>query len=196
MKTFVTMGPHTNHALVSARYLEFHGLEPSALHFVSDLEQGASRVRDGTVDYLIACSVHSDVPRITGRFFRELFIVDTFISSSKPLAIVTRTDVARPRRLGLLEPTRDYVDTSRWAEVRVEAKQSINEIWDRLLAGEYDSALVYQELAERHPEQVRIDDVIGSPDDAWIVFGRQRIADGKLIGDRDGAFRAQLMRTD
>lgn len=193
MKTFVTLGPNTNHSLVSERYLAFHGLEPGALRFVADLELGAAQVRSGAVDYLIACSAHADVPRITGRYFRDLFIVDTFISSSKPLAIVTRTGVSSPRSIGLLEPTRDYVDTSRWAEVRIEAKYSINEIWDRLLRDEYDSALVYRELAERHPERVRIDEVIGSPDDAWVVFGRQRVTNGGLVADRAGAFRAQLI---
>jgi hypothetical protein len=193
MKTFVTMGPNTNHALVSKRYLEFHGLALSALQFVPDLELGAALVRDKRADYLIACSVHPDVPRITARYFRDLFIVDTFISDSKPLAIATRAEVKRPRSLGLLEPTREYADTSRWPDIVVETKRSLNEVWDGLLRGDYDSALVYLELAERNPERMRIDEIIGSPDDAWVVFGRERVAHGKLVACRDSAFRAQLM---
>jgi hypothetical protein len=187
MKTFVTMGPGTNHDLVARRYLAFHGLGPRALSFVDRPEQGAERVLEGKADYLILCSVHADAPAITGRHFRSLFIVDTFISSSKPLAVVTRKDVARPRRLGLLAPTRDYIDTAKWSDVIVEPDGSIVQIWERLLAKEFDSALVYLEYAEQFPDLVVVDREIGSPDDAWLVFGRVRASDGGLIAHKDSA---------
>ncbi len=187
MKTFVTMGPGTNHDLVARRYLGFHGLGPEALTFVDRPEQGAERVLQGKADYFILCSVHADAPAITGRHFRSLFIVDTFISPSKPLAVVTRKDVAQPRSLGLLTPTLDYADTARWSEVIAEPDGSIVQIWQRLLAGEFDSALVYLEYAEQFPDKVVVDQTLGSPDDAWLVFGRERASNGGLIADKDSA---------
>jgi hypothetical protein len=193
VKTFVTMGPGTNHELVSRKYLAFHGLPTAALSFVSEPWDGARLVLDGRVDYLILCSVHPDAPTITGRHFRELFIVDTFISSSKPLAILTRREVANPRRLGIFAPTRDYADTSKWSEVVVEAERSLVQIWQRLLAGEYDSALVYLEYAEGHANRVVVDQVIGSPDDAWLVFGRERASDGGPVVCRDSVLSRQIV---
>ena len=36
-----------------------------------------------------------------------------------------------------------------------------------------DSGLFYLNYAERYPGQLRVDQEIGSPDDAWLVLGRK-----------------------
>jgi hypothetical protein len=187
MTTFVTLGPGTNHELVARKYIAFHGLGAEALQFVGEPAHGARLVLQNKADYLIVCSVHPDAAGITGRNFRELFIVDAFISSSKPLAILACKDVVQPRRLGLFAPTRDYVDTSRWPEVVIETEGSIVQVWHRLLAKEYDAALVYLEYADQYPDEVVVAEVIGSPDDAWLVFGRTRASKGGLVAHRDSA---------
>lgn len=172
---FVTIGPHTNHDFVARLYLAFHGIPEQSLAFVADGRAGAARVLDGEADYLVLCSVHPQAAEITGRYFTSLFIVDTFISSSKPLAIVRRR--GRPRRcLGVFAPTLPYIDESAWPEICVETEGSIVQVSAHLLAGKYDAALVYRDFVEGDPEHFELDRVIGSPDDAWLVFGRERAA--------------------
>jgi hypothetical protein len=43
-----------------------------------------------------------------------------------------------------------------------------------MLAGELDSGLVYLDYTQKYPDRFRIEQVIGSPDDAWIVYGLTR----------------------
>jgi hypothetical protein len=45
--------------------------------------------------------------------------------------------------------------------------RSLPLIKDALLSGEIDSGLVYRSYADRHPEALRVDEVVGSPDDVW-----------------------------
>jgi hypothetical protein len=183
----VTIGPGTNHDVVARAYLTFHGLDGGHLGFVALPEQGVAMILRGEADFLLLCSVHPDAARITGENFRRLFIVDTFISPSKTLAVLTRRGVTRPRSIGLFGPTRPYVDTSRWEQVVEEQTGSIVTVGDQLLRGEVDSALVYLDYAERHPERFEIDEIIGSPDDAWVVFGTERAFAGEVVASRDSA---------
>ncbi len=187
MKRFVTLGPGTNHDVVARRYLDFHGVDDSVLTFVPTPEEGVDAVLDGRADYLVLCSVHPDAAGITGRHHRRVFIVDTFLSASKPLAVLTRAEVAHPRRLGLFAPTRDYVDTSPWPEVMSETEGSIVRVWQGLRDGAYDSALVYEAYADEHPGRFRVDAAVGSPVDAWVVFGRHAIPGDGFSACRDSA---------
>jgi hypothetical protein len=183
---FVTLGPATNHDMVGRLYLEKHGIPQDSLAFVDDPYAGVAQVMAMEADYLILCSVHPDAAPITGRYFRELFIVDTFISASKTLAVLRRKGASRGR-LGVFEPTASYVDPSAWSDVAIERKGSLVTLSQRLLAGAYDAALVYLEIADQNPGLFEIEDVIGSPDDVWIVFGRERAtSDGPGI-HRDSA---------
>jgi hypothetical protein len=193
MTLFVTPGPGTNHELVARAYLAFHSqTDPAALGFVASAEQGARRVLAGEADYLILCSVHPEAPGVTGRHYRALFAVDAFISPSKPLAIVTRRDAPRRGRLGLLQPTRDYADVTGWSEVVEETQGSIVDVWGKLLAGAYDSALVYLEYAAQRPDLVWVEQELGSPDDTWIVFGRERASGGGVLASADSVIGRRL----
>ena len=176
-----TLGPGTNHELVAQAYCAFHGLGDEHICFVDAPDEGVRQVLAGEADYLLLCSVHPDAARITALHFRRLFIVDTFISPSKTLAVLTRRGVAVPRSLAVFSPTRDYIDVSRWPELIVEDSGSILTVAARLLAGGCDSALVYLEYAERYPELFEVTEVIGSPDDAWLVFGATRAFGGTII---------------
>ena len=184
---FVTIGPGTNHDVVARAYLGLHGLDGGHLAFVAMPDAGVAMILRGEADFLLLCSVHPDAARITGENFRRLFIIDTFISPSKTLAVLTRRGVARPRSLGLFGPTRPYVDTSRWEQVVEEQAGSIVTVGEALLRGTYDSALVYLDYAERYPDRFDITEVIGSPDDAWVVFGTQRASTGGVVAAPDSA---------
>ena len=50
-----------------------------------------------------------------------------------------------------------------------------------LLAGRYDSGLTALDLAAQHSGRFRIEVEIGTIDDPWIVYGRQRTSDGRLM---------------
>ncbi len=178
---FATLGPSgTNHELVTRRYIDFHKIDAAEVVLVEDFNSAIDRLTAGEVDYVIQCAVHPDTPRTLGANFRDVFAVDAFISSSKDLAIVTRNDVSIPKSIGIVLPsTEKYVDLSRWS--KVHAGPSIPVVFDNLLKGSYDSALVYREYADRYPDRVQIDDVIGSPDDVWIVYGRERASKGGLL---------------
>jgi hypothetical protein len=174
MIRFATLGPGgTNHELVTQRYIDFHKLKETQIIPVGDFSVAAQMLKDGEVDYVVQCAVHPDTPNTLGNNFRRIYVVDTFISPSKDLAVLTRKDVDNPKTIGAILPaTEGYADLSRW-ETKVPM-YSIPVIVDKMLAGDLDSGLVYLEYVERYPGKFRIDQVIGSPDDAWIVYGLQR----------------------
>ena len=191
---FITLGPAgTNHEFVARKYIGFHQLSKATLRLSDTATAGAEAVRDGAADYLIVCAVHPDTPDIVGRFFREVFIVDTFISPSLPLAVLTRADVKKPRSIGVLHPsTTEYIDTSKWDVVSKITTGSLHTVADGLLEGRYDSGLVYLNYAHRYPRELRIDQEIGSPDDAWLVLGRKRTFADPILAWKDAPITKQF----
>jgi hypothetical protein len=191
---FATLGPSgTNHAFVAQKYIDFHELSEATLRLSDTATTGVEAVRDEVADYFIICAVHPDTPNIVGRFFREVFIVDTFISPSLPLAVLTRADVNTPRSIGVLHPaTTEYIDTSKWERVCKITTGSLHAVADGLLQGQYDSGLVYLNYAHRHPGQLRVDQEIGSPDDAWLVLGRKRTFTNRILAWKDGPISTQF----
>jgi hypothetical protein len=189
---FATLGPAgTNHELVTKRFIAFHRIDDARIELVGDFGEAIEGLRVRRIDYIIQCAVHPDAPETLGSNFRDVFAVDCFISPSKDLAILTRKNVANPRSIGLVLPaTENYADLSGWAEKRTGP--SIPIIFENLLNGQYDSALVYLEYAEQYPDRVRIDRVIGSPDDVWIVYGRSRMSGGGLLAWADSPFGRTL----
>jgi hypothetical protein len=196
---FATLGPSgTNHEFVAKKYIDFHrdfhGFHQATLILSDTAMAGAEAVRDGVADYFIVCAVHPDTPNIVGHFFREVFIVDTFISPSLPLAVLTRADVTEPRSLGVLHPaTTNYIDTCKWQTVCKITTGSLHTVADGLLRGRYDSGLVYLNYAQRYPDQLRVDQEIGSPDDAWLVLGRKRTYVDPILAWRDSPIATQFV---
>ena len=192
--TFSTLGPSgTNHEFVARKYIHFHELHEATLHLSDTATAGAEAVRNGAADFFIICAVHPDTPNIVGRFFREVFIVDTFISPSLPLAVLTRADVTKPRSIGVLHPaTTEYIDTRKWELVSKITTGSLHTVADGLLKGQYDSGLVYLNYAHRYPGQLRVDQEIGSPDDAWLVLGRKRTFSDPILAWKDGPVSRQF----
>ncbi|MCA1371023.1 hypothetical protein I6F15_27140 [Bradyrhizobium sp. BRP14] len=189
MITFATLGPKgTNHELVTNDYIRFHGIKNARVELVRDFDYAKKGLLNGTFDFIVQCAVHPETPETMGSNFREIFAVDTFISRSKELAILTRREVEYPRSLGLLLPaTESLVDATKWETLVPGGSLPI--IFDNLLNGAYDSALVHLDCADRCPDRVRVDEVIGSPDDVWIVYGRDRTSNGKLQADKDAPIR-------
>jgi len=173
---FVTLGPAgTNHEFVARRYVEFHHLE-ARIDLVPDFGQALGRVLEGGADHLLQCAAHPAVADTTARGFGRVFVIDAFVASSRPMGVLGRVGVDRPRTLALQPATRAYVDTARWP-VLLELP-SIIEVGDALLEGRADSGIAALELAARHPDRLQVEQTIGAMTDGWLVYGRRPVAGG------------------
>lgn len=182
--TFLTLGPTgTCHENALMRYLEFQGLEHEArVELVGDLLDGLERVRERPNAYLVQCSAHPDVHVVTERYRHEVFVVDTFLYPAKEMALLVRTDVERPKTLGIVPAALGYPDLTRWERVTEESANPI--VARNLLAGKYDAGVTLAEYAEQHPAALRVLERYGEVDTTWLVYGRRRRYDGELIGHR------------
>lgn len=132
-------------------------------------------LKNGTLDHIMMNAVHPDAPSVIGNNYRNVFIVDSFISPSKPLVVATRKAVDVPKSIAVLYPSvANYTDTSAWGEVVRVTSGGLVSIGEDLLSGKYDSAIVYEETVTANADVLRIDEELGSPDDAWLVLGKQR----------------------
>jgi hypothetical protein len=178
---FVTLGPPgNNHELVTLRYLDFHGLRNRAVvEFVADFPAGTAAVLRGDADFMIQCAVHPDCATTMARSFEGLHALDSFISPSRDLAILQRKDAVQPRTLTVMSPTLGYIDASRWA--KIERVATVSEVTAGLIEGRYAAGIGYASAAKDHPELLRVAQFIGTVDDVWIVYGRARLAEGRLV---------------
>jgi hypothetical protein len=160
--------------------MEFQGAGEYEIEFIADFLVGLERIRNRNNAFLIQCSAHPKVHEVTERYWREVFVVDTFIYPTKALAVLTRRGVENPRTLGLVPATAGYIDTADWEEViDVQSKPIVAE---ELLAGKYDSGLTHLEHLHEHPGELRLDLEIGEIDTTWIVYGTKKRFEGDLIG--------------
>lgn len=181
--TFLTLGPAgTCHENALLRYLEFQGLQDVRVELVGGFEEGLERVHDEQNAYLIQCSAHPDVHVITERYRQEVFVVDTFIYPAKEMALLARADVERPKTLGIVPAALGYPDLSPWESVTEESANPV--VVRELLAGKYDAGVTIAEYAEQYPDALRVVERYGEVDTTWLVYGRRRRYEGRLIGHR------------
>jgi hypothetical protein len=179
--TFVTLGPEgTCHERAVTEYARFQGIEDYELELITDFFDGLERIRGRDDAFLIQCSAHPLVHRITERYWTEVFVVDTFIYPTKHLVLLSRADVEEPQSLGIVPATEGYVDTSRWREVIPVASKPL--VAAGLIRGDYDSGLTHMEHAEEHADELRLDLDIGEIDTTWVVYGTCKRFRGEVIG--------------
>jgi hypothetical protein len=189
---FATLGPAgSNHQLVTQRYIDFHCL-PATLELVLDFDDALAMLLDGRVDHIVQAAPHPATAATTAKYFRQVFVIDAFVCPSRPLGVLTRRAIAKPKTLGLQPATREYVDTSRWDELIAET--SVATVAAGLLEGRFDSGIAALEVAEANPELLRIDEVIGPNIDAWIVYGRESVTNGEILAWRDSPAAALYRR--
>lgn len=177
----VTLGPAgTCHERATHAYLEFQGVEDYEVEFIEDFFDGLELIRGDEEALLIQCSAHPLVHKVTERYWDEVFVVDTYIYPTKALAVLGRREVERPRTLGLVPATAGYVDESEWDEIVDVVSKPI--IARELLEGRYEAGLTHLEYAERHPEQLRVEQEIGEIDTTWVVYGTRKRFQGEVIG--------------
>jgi hypothetical protein len=176
----VTLGPTgTCHERASRAYMEFQGVETYEVEFIEDFFYGLELVRGEENAFLIQCSAHPLVHKVTERYWDEVFVVDTFIYPTKALAVLSRREVEEPRTLGLVPATAGYIDEADWEIVDVVSKPVVAR---ELLEGRYEAGLTHLEYAERFPEQLRVVEEIGEIDTTWVVYGTRKRFRGELIG--------------
>jgi hypothetical protein len=177
----VTLGPSgTCHERASRAYMDFQGVDDYGIEFIEDFFDGLERIRGDEEAFLIQCSAHPLVHKVTERYWDEVFVVDTFIYPTKALAVLSRREVERPGSLGLVPATAGYIDEGDWEEiVEVVSKPVVGR---ELLEGRYEAGLTHLEYAERYPEELRVDQEIGEIDTTWVVYGTRKRFQGELIG--------------
>lgn len=181
--TFITLGPTgTCHEAALRRYLDFQGISGARIVLEEDLLGAIDRVRDNEDTFLVQCSAHVQVHLVTERWFREVFVVDTFIYPTKELSLLVRIDRENPRSLGIVSATRGYPDLTLWDEIVDEPSKPV--VARHLLAGDYDAGLTHLHYAHEHPDVLRIQEVYGAVDTTWVVYGKRKRFKGEVIGNR------------
>lgn len=179
--TFITLGPEgTCHERAVGRYAEFQGVRDYRFELITDFFDGLERLRGREDAFLVQCSAHPLVHKVTEKYWTEVFVVDTFIYPTKHLVLLSRREVEQPRSLGIVPATKGYVDLSRWDEVIDVVSKPV--VGEELLAGRYDSGLTHMEHYEEHEEELRLDLDIGEIDTTWVVYGTRKRFRGEVIG--------------
>lgn len=177
----VTLGPKgTCHERAVRRYMAFQGIDDFEIDFIGDFLDGLEQIRGRDNAFLIQCSAHPKVHEVTERYWREVFVVDTFIYPTKHLVVLTRREVDNPRSLGIVPATKGYVNLSQWDEIIDVVSKPV--VGEELLNGRYDSGLTHMEHFEEHQDELRLDLDIGEIDTTWVVYGTKKRFEGEVIG--------------
>jgi hypothetical protein len=179
--TFVTLGPTgTDHEHTLRRYLRFQGIAEAAVVLADDLLEGLETVLREPDHFLLQNSAHPDVAAVTERYWRQVRVVDSFVSATKPMAILRRADVANPRELAVMPATVGYLRPGEWERlVTVRAKPLIGQ---GLLDGVYEAGLTHLSWAQEHPDELVVLERIGPVDTAWLVYGRSPARPEEVVG--------------
>jgi hypothetical protein len=180
--TLITLGPEgTCHERACREYMAFQGVEDFGFELIVDFHVGLEMLREAPgPTFLVQCSAHPLVHEITEKYWKEVWVVDTFIYPTKHLVVLTRQEVERSRSLGIVPATKGYVDLSQWDEVIDVASKPL--VGEELLRGRYDSGLTHIEHLHEHPDELRLDLDIGEIDTTWVVYGREKRFAGEVIG--------------
>lgn len=183
---YATLGPAgSNHAFVLERYLARHlardpgqrangaagttrasgGIQTRLFPAFPDAFEALAA---GQVDRVLQCTAHFSHAECVGRFMHRAFPVDTFIASSRPLALLASATAVELESVGLQAATRHYTDLSAFVEqIEVETVVAAAE---GLLTGRFDAAICPRELLERHPSRFRLLKDLGPALDVWVIY--------------------------
>ncbi|MEM7777307.1 MAG: hypothetical protein AAF732_17020 [Pseudomonadota bacterium] len=182
---FGTLGPSgSNHDWVARRYLQAHGLSRAKLKLFAEFEPAFTQLLDGDLDFVIQVAVHASVPSTVARYRNRVHLVDTFLSASQAMAVLSRADVQNPTTLGLQDATREYIDVSRWQQLISES--STIDVATGLREGRYDSGITLARFADEFPSELKLEQTIGTVVDPWLVYGRHPVASDQPVIWTDG----------
>ncbi|MBT2326956.1 hypothetical protein J7E62_32175 [Variovorax paradoxus] len=186
MLTFSTLGPEgSNHHFVLQQYLAAQGIENAArVVLLDDFHTGARAVIAGEADYLLQCAVHPAAAEITGTYRAAMVVVDAFISPSRPMALVrAKCGGEGAGKVGVQSATQSYADLSAWPTVVHEP--TVLAVAAGLAEGRYEAGIVFASFAEAHADRFEVIESVGTVCDAWIVYGREAVDEGRAVVWKD-----------
>lgn len=200
MLIFSTLGHEgSNHHFVLQQYLDAHGIAQACRIVLFDnFHSGARALIAGEADYLLQCAVHPAAAEITGTYRTAMVVVDAFISPSQPMALVrSRGGGEGAGKVGVQTATQSYADLSAWPVIVHEP--TVLAVQSGLTEGRYSAGIVFTSFATAHAERFEVVEPIGTVCDAWIVYGRQAVDDGRAVVWDDSPvarhFRTQIERS-
>ena len=182
MLIFSTLGSDgSNHHFVLQQYLDAHGIaQASRIVLFDDFHSGARALIAGRADYLLQCAVHPAAAEITGTYRTAMVVVDAFISPSQPMALVRSMESGEGAgRVGVQPATQSYADLSAWPTIVHEP--TVLAVQGGLAEGRYDAGIVFTSFAMAHADRFEVVEPIGIICDAWIVYGRQAVDEGRAV---------------
>ena len=184
---FATLGPKgTCHENAVKNYLLHHSLHDSSIVLIDDFFSGLEMIRQGEVDYLVQCSAHPNVHLITEKYFKEIFITDTFIFPTRDLALLEDVRTESPRTLGLVKATEGYLGGITYPQIIYEQSKPI--VGENLISGKYDAGLAYMEHYLENPGRFRMRMHIGPVITTWLVYGKTTVFKGSVVGAAERGF--------
>lgn len=193
MLTFSTLGQAgSNHHFVLQQYLAAHGIEEvSRIQLFDDFHAGARALIAGEADYLLQCAVHPAAAEITGTYRTGMAVVDAFISPSRPMALVRATHSEEGAgKVGVQPATQTYADLSAWPDVVHEP--TVLAVQAGLSEGRYGAGIVFADFAQKHGDHFEVIEPIGTVCDAWIVYGREAVDQGRAVVWKDSPIARQF----
>ena len=193
MLTFSTLGQAgSNHHFVLQQYLAAHGIEEACrIVLFDDFHAGARALIAGEADYLLQCAVHPAAAEITGTYRSAMVVVDAFISPSRPMALVRATHSEEGAgKVGVQPATQTYADLSAWPTVVHEP--TVLAVQTGLSEGRYGAGIVFSDFAEKYADCFDVIEPIGTVCDAWIVYGREAVDQGRAVVWKDSPLARQF----
>ncbi len=167
---WVTLGPEgTNHDVVLRNHLLQRGREARIFHAPDASGMLACCIR-GEATHMMICAAHREAAEIVAiaQYRHGILLTDTFIATSQPLAILSRSDVGRPRSIALHPATRPYTSLVEFEEV-IEVSSTVA-AFEGLQQGKWDSALTQRRFADC--AEVKVVRPVDAARDAWLVLSR------------------------
>lgn len=189
---FVTLGPTgTCHENAMKEYLRYHDIEDAEIILIDDFLVGLEMVHNGEADYLMQNSAHLKVNEVTEKYYREIFVTDTFMYRTREIAILEDITVREPQTIGLVSATEGYLHG-----IGVHYPVKIYEsskpvVGTRFLEGAYDAAVTYLEYHVNNPGRFRLRKYVGFVPTAWLVYGRKTVFTGEMVGIAPKGFYTQ-----
>ncbi|MGK6310214.1 hypothetical protein [Variovorax sp. DT-64] len=193
MLTFSTLGQAgSNHHFVLQQYLAAHGIaEAARIVLFDDFHAGARALIAGEADYLLQYAVHPAAAEITGTYRTAMVVVDAFISPSHPMALVRAREVGEGAgTVGVQPATQTYADLSAWPTVVHEP--TVLAVQAGLSEGRYSAGIVSSDFAEKHSDRFEVIQPIGTVCDAWILYGREAVDQGRAVVWKDSPIARQI----
>lgn len=176
---YVTLGPEgTNHDFVLRNHLRERGGGARIIHAPDATGMLACCVR-GEATHMMICAAHREAADIVAvaQYTHGILLTGSFIATSQPLAVLTRSDTEVPRTLALHPATRPYTSLSEFDEI-IEVTSTVA-AFEGLRQGKWDSALTLRRYADA--ADVKMVRPVDAARDAWLVLSRGQ---GRSSADR------------